>query len=448
MTSAVEQLAANLNFKSFAKAEDLKKRILFTLAVLVIYRLGTYIPLPGINPEVIADFARSNSGGIFGILDMFSGGAIGRMTIFSLNILPYISASIIMQLMTSISPNLEAIKKEGEIGRRKINQYTRYLTVAITAAQAYGISVGLESMSGGAAVLIPGIFFRMMTIITLVGGTLFIMWLGEQITARGIGNGISLIIYSGIVANLPQAIINTLQLGRTGSLSTIVILGVLALVVGVIYYIVFMEKAQRRILVQYPKRQMSANQPATAQSSHLPLKLNSAGVIPPIFASALLLLPTTLVGFSGKVGEGIIGTIAQIFAHGHPVYITTYMALIIFFAFFYTAVVFNPEETAENLKKSGSYIPGIRPGKRTSEYLDYVLTRLTSVGSLYLASVCLLPELILAKVSVPFYLGGTSLLIVVSVTIDTIGQVQSHLLAHQYDGLLKKTKMRGKPFIK
>ena len=446
MASAIEQLAASVSLSSFKKAEDLKKRIWFTLAALVIYRLGTYVPLPGINPLIIAEFTRNNSGGILGILDMFSGGAIGRMTIFSLNIMPYISASIIVQLLTSISPHLEALKKEGESGKRKLNQYTRYGTVLLACIQAFGIAAGLEKISGhnGAAVIDPGFIFRLTTVVTLTGGTLFIMWLGEQITSRGIGNGTSLIIYSGIVANLPQAVFNTFELGRQGALSAIVIISILSMIALVIGYIVFMEKAQRKIPIQYPKRQVSANMPAVSQSTHLPLKLNSAGVIPPIFASSLLLLPATVVGFSNPAPDSWLAAIARTFSHGHPVYIALFVSLIVFFAFFYTALMFNPAETAENLRKMGTYIPGIRPGQQTVDYLDYVLTRLTAVGALYLASICVLPELILSRVSLPFYFGGTSLLIVVSVTIDTISQVQSHLVAHQYEGLIKKSKLKGK----
>lgn len=447
MSSAIEQLAANINFSTFAKAEDLKKRIWFTLAALVVYRLGTYIPLPGINPLIIQEFVRSNSGGILGILDMFSGGSIGRMTIFALNIMPYISASIIVQLMTSISPQLEALKKEGEAGRRKINQYTRYGTVLLSVVQSYGIAAGLEKIQGatGMAVLDPGFLFRLTSVITLTGGTLFVMWLGEQVTARGIGNGISLVIYAGIVANLPHAVITTFEMGRQGALSVLVIIGVLIMIAAVIGYVVFMERAQRKILIQYPKRQVAVNMPAVAQTSHLPLKLNSAGVIPPIFASSLLLLPATITGFAGSSHpDSVFGQIANIFSHGHPVYIATFASLIIFFAFFYTALMFNPNETAENLRKMGNYIPGVRPGKSTADYLDYVLTRLTAVGSLYLASICILPEIILSKVSLPFYFGGTTILIVVSVTMETITQIQSHLLAHQYEGLIKKAKAKGK----
>jgi preprotein translocase subunit SecY len=446
MASAIEQLAAGINFSTLGKAEDLKKRIWFTLAALVVYRFGTYIPLPGINPQIISEFTQQHTGGILGILDMFSGGAISRMTIFALNIMPYISASIIIQLLTSVSPHLEALKKEGESGRRKINQYTRYGTVFLASLQAYGIAVGLEKITGysGSAVLNPGFIFKLSTVVTLTGGTLFIMWLGEQITSRGIGNGISLIIYSGIVANLPQAVVRTFILGREGDLSTLLMIAILVMVAVVIGYIVFMEKAQRRILIQYPKRQVAADRPATSQSTHLPLKLNSAGVIPPIFASSLLLFPATIASFAGTSPDTFMGMITTYLSHGHPVYIALFVSLIIFFAFFYTAIVFNPAETAENLRKMGTFIPGIRPGKQTADFIDYVLTRLTAVGSIYLASICILPELILAKVSLPFYFGGTSLLIVVSVTIDTISQVQSHLVAHQYEGLIRKAKLKGK----
>lgn len=447
MSSAVEQLASGFNLSTFAKAEDLKKRILFTLAALVVYRFGTYIPLPGINPDIIREFTQNNSGGILGILDMFSGGAIGRMTIFALNIMPYISASIIVQLLTSVSPHLEALKKEGESGRRKLTQYTRYGTVFLASIQAFGIAVGLEKimgMSGSSAVMNPGFIFKLSTVVTLTGGTLFIMWLGEQITSRGLGNGTSLIIYSGIVANLPQAVVRTFVMGREGDLASMIILSVLIMVAVVIGYIVFMEKAQRRILIQYPKRQVAVNRPATSQSTHLPLKLNSSGVIPPIFASSLLLFPATIASFSGADPDTFLGMLSVYLSHGHPVYITLFVSLIVFFSFFYTAIVFNPSETAENLRKMGTFIPGIRPGKPTADFIDYVLTRLTVVGSLYLASICVLPEIILSKVSLPFFFGGTSLLIVVSVTIDTISQLQSHLVAHQYEGLIKKAKLKGK----
>ncbi|NQV47957.1 MAG: preprotein translocase subunit SecY [Rhodospirillaceae bacterium] len=445
MSSAAEQLAANMNFGAFSKATELKKRIWFTLGALIVYRLGTYIPLPGIDPVVLNDIFSSQSGGILGMFDMFSGGALGRMTIFALNIMPYISASIIMQLMTSVSPKLGALKKEGESGRKAINQYTRYGTVVICALQAYGIAVGLEGMnsSSGNAVLEGGLFFRFTTVITLVGGTLFLMWLGEQITARGVGNGISLIIYAGIVANLPSALAGTLELGRTGAISTLLIIILLVMSVGVIFFIIFMERAQRRIIVQYPKRQQG-NKMSGGESSHLPLKLNTAGVIPPIFASSMLLMPITIIGFSAGQGPEWLTTAAAYLGRGQPVYLIIYISLIVFFAFFYTAVVFNPEDTADNLKKYGGFIPGIRPGKNTSEYLDRVLTRLTVVGAAYLSAVCLLPEILISKYSVPFYFGGTSLLIVVTVTMDTVAQIQSHLLAHQYEGLVKKSRLKGR----
>ena len=444
MASAAEQFAANLNFGAFAKATELKKRIWFTLSVLIIYRLGTYIPLPGINPGVLQDIFRQNQGGILGMFDMFAGGALGRMAIFALNIMPYISASIIMQLMSAVSPQLEAIKKEGESGRKKINQYTRYGTVLIASLQAYGIASGIEGMtsSQGPAVANPGLFFRFTVVVTLVGGTIFLMWLGEQITQRGVGNGISLIIFSGIVANLPSALAGTLELGRTGALSTAFIIFLLFMAAAVIYFIVFVERAQRRIIIQYPKRQRG-NKMTGGESSHLPLKINTAGVIPPIFASSLLLMPMTVISFSAGQGPEWMTTVAAYLGRGQPVYLILYISMVVFFAFFYTAVVFNPADTADNLKKYGGFMPGIRPGKNTADYLDHVLTRLTVVGAAYLAVICLLPELLISRFSVPFYFGGTSLLIVVTVTMDTVAQVQSHLLAHQYEGLIKKTKLRG-----
>ena len=445
MASAAEQLAANMNFGAFTKATELKKRIWFTLSALIVYRLGTFVPLPGIDAAVLADIFKQNQGGILGMFDMFAGGALGRMSIFALNIMPYISASIIMQLMSAVSPQLEAIKKEGESGRKKINQYTRYLTVAICTLQAYGISVGIEGMSTsqGAAVSEPGMFFRFSVVITLVGGTMFLMWLGEQITARGIGNGISLIIMAGIVANLPSALAGTLELGRTGALSTGLIVFLLIMSVLVIYFIVFMERSQRRIIIQYPKRQRG-NKMTGGESSHLPLKLNTAGVIPPIFASSILLMPITVMSFSAGQGPEWVSTVAAYLGRGQPVYLLVYISLVVFFAFFYTAVVFNPEETADNLKKYGGFVPGIRPGSNTAQYLDRVLTRLTVIGAGYLALICLLPELLISRFSVPFYFGGTSLLIVVTVTMDTVAQVQSHLIAHQYEGLIKKSKLRGR----
>lgn len=445
MASSAEQLASQMSLGAFGKATELKKRIWFTLAALVVYRLGTYIPLPGIDPVALREIFEQNAGGIIGMFDMFSGGALGRMSIFALNIMPYISAAIIMQLMTAVSPNLEALKKEGEVGRKKINQYTRYLTVLLAAVQAYGISTGMESLQGprGLAVMDPGMFFRLTTVITLVGGTVFLMWLGEQITARGVGNGISLIIFSGIVANLPQALAGTLELGRTGALSTLLILVLLVMAVGVIAFICFMERSQRRILVQYPKRQVG-NRMFGGESSHLPLKLNVSGVIPPIFASSLLLMPITVAQMSAGSGPEWLGTVTALLGHGQPLYIALYVGLIVFFAFFYTAIVFNPQETADNLRKYGGFVPGIRPGKNTADYLDFVLTRLTVVGAAYLAAVCILPEILISQYSVPFYFGGTSLLIVCTVTMDTVTQIQSHLLAHQYEGLIKKSKIRGR----
>ncbi len=440
MVSAAEQLASNINFAAFAKASELKKRIWFTLGALLIYRLGTYIPLPGIDPEALAQLIQQNQSGILGMFNMFAGGAVGRMAIFALNIMPYISAAIIMQLLTAVSPHLEQLKKEGEQGRKQINQYTRYGTVVLAALQGYGIAVGLEG--SGNVVIDPGVFFRATTVITLVGGTVFLMWLGEQITARGVGNGISLIIFAGIVAELPGALAGTLELGRQQALSSFVIVGLFIMAIATIAFIVFMERAQRRLLIQYPKRQVG-NRMFQGESSHLPLKLNTAGVIPPIFASSLLLLPITVANFSAGQGPEWLNQITALLGRGQPLYLLLYIGGIVFFAFFYTALVFNPQETADNLKKYGGFIPGIRPGERTAEYIDYVLTRITVVGAGYLALVCLLPELLISELAVPFYFGGTSLLIVVSVTMDTVAQVQSHLLAHQYEGLIKKSKLRG-----
>ena len=446
MASAAEQLAANINFGAFSKATELKKRLWFTLGALIVYRIGTYIPIPGIDPSALADIFEQQRGGILGMFDVFSGGALGRMTIFALNIMPYISASIIIQLLTTVSPHLEQLKKEGEQGRKKINQYTRYGTVVLTALQAYGIAAGLEGMtaSGGQGVVLAGgMFFKASTVITLVGGTIFLMWLGEQITARGVGNGISLIIFAGIVAQLPSAIASTLELGRTGALNTLFILFLIILVIGTITFIVFVERAQRRIVVQYPKRQVGQKM-FGGESTHMPLKLNTAGVIPPIFASSLLLLPVTVASFSAQGGPEWLTTVTSLLGRGQPLYMAMYIGGIVFFCFFYTAIVFNPADTADNLKKYGGFIPGIRPGKHTAEYLDYVLTRLTVVGAGYLALVCLLPEILMSQYAVPFYFGGTSLLIVVSVTMDTVSQIQSHLLAHQYEGLIKKSKLRGR----
>ena len=440
MASAAEQLAANLNFGALAKSEDLKKRIWFTLGALIVYRLGSYIPIPGVDAVQLAKFAAQNSNGILGWVNNLAGGALGRMAIFALNIMPYISASIIIQLMSSVSPQLEALKKEGEQGRKKINQYTRYGTVFLAALQSYGIAVGLEGQGG--LVVDPGMFFRISTVITLTGGTVFLMWLGEQITSRGIGNGISLIIFAGIVANLPSGIAGLLELGRTGQVSTFVILGIILLAFAVIAFIVVMERAQRRLLIQYPKRQVG-NKMFQGESSHMPLKLNTSGVIPPIFASSLLLLPITVANFTKGQGPEWLNSLTAMLGHGQPLFLLLYALLIIFFAFFYTSIMFNPVETADNLKKYGGFIPGIRPGERTAEYIDYVLTRITVIGALYLVVVCLLPELLIGYTGVPFYFGGTSLLIVVSVTMDTVAQVQGHLLAQQYEGLIRKSKLRG-----
>jgi preprotein translocase subunit SecY len=445
MASAAEQLAASMNFSALSKATELKKRIWFTLCALVIYRLGTYIPAPGIDPDVMRQIFEQQSGGILGMFDMFSGGALGRMTIFALNIMPYISAAIIMQLLSAVSPTLEALKKEGESGRKKINQYTRYGTVLLASVQAYGIAVGLESSGGGgaSAVLVPGFYFRFTMVVTLTGGTIFLMWLGEQITQRGVGNGISLIIFSGIVANLPLALVSTLELGRTGALSAAIIILLLIMVVGVIAFIVFMERAQRRIIIQYPKRQVG-NKMFGGESTHLPMKVNPSGVIPLIFASSLLLMPLTVAGFSAGSGPEWLSWVTSLLGRGQPLYLTVYIGLIVFFTFFYTTIVFNPADTADNLKKHGGFIPGIRPGRNTEEHLRFILMRLTAVGALYLSLVALLPELLISRLAVPFYFGGTSLLIVVSVTMDTVGQVHSHLLAHQYEGLIKKTKLKGR----
>lgn len=445
MASAAEQLAANLNLGVLSKATELKQRIWFTLGALIIYRLGTYIPVPGVDASVMAEMLNQHGGGILGQFDMFTGGALRRMTVFALNIMPYISASIIIQMMTSAVPSLEALKKEGESGRKKINQYTRYLTVFIAVFQSYGIAVGLESMHGtfGAAVLYPGWFFRFSSVITLVGGTMFLMWLGEQITARGVGNGTSLIIMSGIVANLPNALASLLELGRTGALSSLFIIIFMVLAVAVVAFIVFIERAQRRIPVQYPKRQVG-NRMFGGDSTHMPLKLNTSGVIPPIFASSILLIPATIAGFSQGAGPGWLQFISTELAPGQPFYLALYSAMIIFFAYFYTALVFNPEETADNLKKYGGFVPGIRPGSATAEYFDTILTRLTTVGALYLVAVCLLPQILITDYGLPFYFGGTSILIVVSVTMDTVTQIQSHLLAHQYEGLIRKTRTKGR----
>ena len=440
MASAAEQLAANINFSSLTKSEDLKKRLWFTLGALIIYRLGSYIPIPGIDTTEVAKFAAQNASGILGWVNGLAGGALGRLAIFALNIMPYISASIIMQLMTTVSPHLESLKKEGESGRKKINQYTRYGTVLLAALQAYGIAIGLEGRGG--LVINPGPFFIATTVITLTGGTVFLMWRGEQITARGIGNGTSLIIFSGIVANLPSAVAGMLELGRKGLMSPFLIMAILIMAIAVVAFIVYFERAQRRLLIQYPKRQVGMRV-TQAESSHLPLKLNTSGVIPPIFASSLLLLPLTVANFSAGKGPDWLNQTTALLGHGKPLFLIMYAALIVFFCFFYTSIMFNTKETADNLKKSGGFILGIRPGDQTAEYLDRILTRITVLGAIYLVIICLIPELLVAYSGIPFYFGGTSLLIVVSVTLDTVSQIQGHLLSQQYEKLMKKANLRG-----
>lgn len=448
MSSAAERLASGVNFGSFSKATELKQRIWFTLLALIVYRLGTHIPIPGIDPAILQDVFSKHKGGVFGIFDVFSGGALSRMSVLALNVFPYITASIIMQIMTTVSPKLEALKKEGEAGRKKINQYTRYGTVLMAMLHGYGLAVGMESMSAssGSAVIEPGLFFRIICVSSIVAGTMFLVWLGEQITSRGIGNGISLIIFAGIIANMPAGIGALFELGRTGVFSTPAIIAILVFSVLVIAFVVFMERAQRRLLIQYPQRQMTAQSASQAQASHLPLKLNSAGVIPPIFASALLGAPATIAAFQGPEAAttGVMGFINTWLGAGQPLNLALYVLFIAGFAFLYTAVVFNPQETSENLRKNGGFVPGIRPGKNTADYLDYVLTRLTVCGAAYLVAVCILPEILRSKYSIPFAIGGTSLLIVVSVTIDTVTQVYSHLLAQQYDSLIKKARLKGK----
>ena len=448
MVSLAEKMAANMDVSAFSKATELKKRLWFTVLALIVFRLGTFIPLPGIDPHILSDIFARNANGILGMFNMFAGGALERMTIFALNIMPYISASIILQLGQSVVPSLAALKKDGEAGHRKITHYTKMLTVLITIIQGYGIAVGLEGMTGSAgvsAVVNPGFVFKFTTIVSLVGGTMFIVWLGDQITSRGVGNGSSLIITVGIIANIPGALAQTFELGRVGSMPLSVMAMLLVMVLGLIYVIVLVERAQRKITIQYPKRQMGARM-MSSENSHLPLKINPTGVIPPIFASSLLLLPITIANFSAENGPSWVQTLSQLLGHGQPLYLSLYAALIIFFAFFYTAIVFNPEETAENLKKHGGFIAGIRPGKNTADYLDYVINRLTVLGAAYLNALCILPEVLISKLSVPFVLGGTTLLIVVQVTMDFVGQLQSHLIAYQYEGLIKKAALanRGK----
>jgi preprotein translocase subunit SecY len=442
MASAAEQMAANLSWGALGKATDLRARIFFTIGLLIVYRIGTYIPVPGIDGTALRDFMQDLTTGIGGMLNMFTGGAISRMGIFALGIMPYISASIIVQLLSSMVPKLEQLKKEGEQGRKKLNQYTRFGTVALAIFQSYGIAVSLQS---GDLVTNPGWYFIASCVITLVGGTMFLMWLGEQITARGIGNGISLIIFVGIVAEIPAALVQFFEQGRSGALPTPVIIGVLVMVVAVIAFVVFMERALRKIHIQYPRRQVGMKV-YDGGSSHLPIKVNPAGVIPAIFASSLLLLPITISTFSGSTETGpIMSTILAYLGPGQPLYLLFYAVMIVFFAYFYTSnVSFKVEDVAENLKNQSGFIPGIRPGKKTEEYLEYVVNRVLVVGSAYMVAVCLLPEFLRNEFAIPFYFGGTSVLIVVSVTMDTIQQIQSHLLAHQYEGLIEKSQLRGK----
>jgi preprotein translocase subunit SecY len=443
MASAAEQLAANFNFQNLGKAKELRQRLLFTLLALIVARLGVYIPMPGINPTALAQQV-GQAGGLLDMFDTLAGGAASRMGVFALGIMPYISASIIIQLMTTVFPKLEELKKEGEAGRKILNQYTRYFTVALAVIQAYGIAIGLEKWggSGASVVLQTGWAFRIGAVITLTGGTVFLMWIGEQITSRGVGNGISLIIFAGIVARFPASIKQMLDQVRTGAASPMLLLFFAVLAVALVLGIVFFERAQRRLFVTYPKRQVG-NKVYGGDSSHLPLKLNVSGVIPPIFASSILLLPTTVANFNAQNLPEWLQTVVTFISRGQPAYMVIYAALIIFFAFFYTSIVFNPEETAENLKKYGGVFPGIRPGKKSAEFIDYTLTRITVLGALYLTVICLIPEFMYYEYTLSFVLGGTSILIVVSVTMDTVAQIQSHLVAQQYEGLLKKSKLRG-----
>ncbi|WP_342077154.1 preprotein translocase subunit SecY [Yoonia sp. SS1-5] len=434
-------MASNISWSAFGKATELRQRILFTIGLLIVYRLGTFIPVPGIDTAALAQFMEDAQAGIGGILSMFTGGALSRMAIFTLGIMPYISASIVMQLLGSMWEPLKNLKKEGEAGRRKLNQYTRYGTVILATAQAYGLAVSLEA--GGLAAD-PGLFFRASCVITIVGGTMFLMWLGEQITARGIGNGISLIIFVGIIAEIPAAMAQFLSQGRSGAISPLVIVGIILMVIVILTFVVFMERSLRKIHIQYP-RQQRGMKVYDGSSSHLPIKVNPAGVIPAIFASALLLLPTTISTFSGGTSGPVMSTILALFGPGQPLYLIFFGGMIIFFTYFYTReVAFKTEDVAENLKNQNGFVPGIRPGKKTQEYLDYVVTRILVLGSGYLALVALLPEIIRAELSIPFYFGGTSVLIIVSVGMDTIQQIQSHLVAHQYEGLIEKSQLRGK----
>ena len=450
MASAADQLASSINLAKFSKATDLKKRLWFTLGALIVFRMLSYVPLPGIDPTALGLLAQQTQGGVLDFFNNFTGGALSRMSIVAMGVMPYITASIVIQLATSLSPQLNAIKKEGESGRKRLNQYTRYGTVLLTAVQGYFLVQGLEAAGaakGLSPVVEPGLAFTLTAVVSLIGGTMFLMWIGEQITSRGIGNGISLIIMAGIVARLPVTLVQLFESGRSGSIDPLRLIFVIVGVALLVLFICFMERAQRRILIQYPKRQTARG--VQAERSHLPLKLNTAGVIPPIFASSLLLLPLTITQFAGKMTTGesfwgdLIANLNIWLRHGSPIYMSLYAAGIIFFSFFYTAVVFNPEETADNLKRYGGFIPGIRPGKNTEQYFDYVLTRITVIGAAYLTIICLVPEWAFSAMSIPFLMGGTSLLIVVNVTMDTVTQIQSHLLAHQYGDLIKKAKLKG-----
>ena len=451
MASSADNIASQLSFANFSKATELRRRIGFTIGALIVFRFLSFVPLPGVNPRALAQLADTTRGGILDMFNMFTGGSLERMSLIALGVMPYITASIVVQLASSLHPALAALKKEGTVGRQKLNQYTRYGTVFLCAIQGYFVAQGLESYgasSGVQAVVDPGVMFRIGAVISLIGGTMFLLWLGEQITSRGIGNGVSLIIMAGIVAQFPKFASNLFEGGRTGAIGPGLIIGFLVMVVILILFISFMERAQRRLLIQYPKRATARGM--QADRSHLPLKINTANVIPPIFASSLLLLPLTITQFAGQnvdtssfTGQAIV-TLNQYLQHGQPIYMLLYAIGIIFFCFFYTAVVFNPEDTAENLKKNGGFIPGIRPGKRTEQYLDYVLTRITVIGAIYLTIVCVVPEYMIAQTGIPLFLGGTSLLIVVNVTVDTISQIQSHLLAHQYGDLIKKAKLKGR----
>ena len=452
MASRADNLASNLSLANFSKATELRQRIWFTIVALVVFRFLSFVPLPGVNPQILGDLYDQTRGGVLDLFNTFSGGSLERMSLIALGVMPYITASIVVQMASALHPTLMALKKEGATGRQKLNQYTRYGAVFLCVIQGYFLATGLESygaQSGLQAVVDPGYMFRVGAVISLVGGTMLLLWIGEQITARGIGNGVSLIIMAGIVAQFPSFVSNMFEGGRTGAISAVVIIGFIAMIVGLILFISFMERAQRRLLIQYPKRATQRGM-MQADRSHLPLKINTAGVIPPIFASSLLLLPLTISQFAGSSVDpsstmgGVITTLNFYLQHGQPLYMALYAILIVFFCFFYTAVVFNPEETADNLKKNGGFIPGIRPGKRTAEYLDYVLTRITVVGAAYLTLVCCLPEYMIAQTGIPLFLGGTSLLIVVNVTVDTISQIQSHLLAHQYGDLIKKAKLKGR----